>query len=410
MAAHLEKDNSIEVSFAWEGRPLLRHTRIDEIVCDPLVPIYCTRRPLILKLMFEKHPEWDKDLLVTVDTTVADILNRIVDQHSTIREKDLIIQVARHAAKSETEKLIELDPELEGPIHVRRISFHMGMVPFNFAIEGERFTAQIDIGKQNFLAAMEAVASQLHIPPASLSIFLGDEPLDAKSRLSRAKTYRVEVSNCEREFVIKLAPELNPDLKARGWNGKHVRRLRVDLGEVKRVDHVIGYLTQHESIGPIDVVENGFSPFPKEKALALLPTGQVIMIRYRPPEDPVKYVFASITDAEGRKRCPAQDDTSVQSLKMYLAVLCGRNNFLPGTLAMKFGDLELTDDNRIMIYGIPADSLIDVTLRPMEKFYVFDLQGNPIKYFFAAPDTVSTLRAFLAIQRFPTPITSSSPP
>jgi hypothetical protein len=183
-----------------------------------------------------------------------------------------------------------------------------------------RGSPQIHIHQQNFVAATEAVASQPRIPLASLSIFLGDERLDAKSRLSRSKTYRVEVSNCEREFVVELVPELNSDLKACGWNEKHVRRLRVDLGEVKRVDHVIGYLTQHELIGPIDVVDKDFSPFPKEKAL-VLPTRQVITIRYRPPEAPVKYVFASITDADGRQRCPAQDDTSVQSIKMRLMTL-----------------------------------------------------------------------------------------
>jgi hypothetical protein len=200
---------------------------------------------------------------------------------------------------------------------------------------------------------------------------------------------------------VELGPELNSDLKARGWNEKHVRRLPVDLGEVKRVYHVIGSLAEHESIRPIDVVDNGFNPFPKEKALALLPTRQVITIRYRPPEAPVKYVFASITDADGRERCPAQDDTSVQSIKMRLTVLCGRNNFLPNTLVIKFGDLELPDDNRIMSYGIPADSLIDITMPPMEKFYVFDLQENPTEYFFVASDTASTLRAFLAFHRFP---------
>jgi hypothetical protein len=47
----------------------------------------------------------------------------IIDHHNTIREKDLIIQVAGHEAKSETGKLIELDPELEGPIQIGRISF-----------------------------------------------------------------------------------------------------------------------------------------------------------------------------------------------------------------------------------------------------------------------------------------------
>jgi hypothetical protein len=118
---------------------------------------------------------------VVVDTTVADVLNHIFGHHTTIREKDLIIQVAGHEAKSETAKLIELDPELEGPIQIRRISFHMGLMPFNFAIEGERFTPQIHIHQQNFVTATEAVASQLRIPPASLSIFLGDERLDAKS-------------------------------------------------------------------------------------------------------------------------------------------------------------------------------------------------------------------------------------
>jgi hypothetical protein len=131
--------------------------------------------------MFEKHPEWDKGLQVAVDTTVADVLNHIINHHNTIRKKDLIIQVTGHEAKSETAKLIELDPELEGPIQIRRISFRPGLVPFNFAIEGKRFTPQIHIHQQNFVAATEAVASQLGIPPASLSIFLGDERLDTKS-------------------------------------------------------------------------------------------------------------------------------------------------------------------------------------------------------------------------------------
>jgi hypothetical protein len=157
----------IEIGFLSEDSFLSRHTRINKIACDPLVPIYCVRRPLILNLIFVKHPEWDKQMQVTVDTTVADVLNHIINRHNKIREKDLIIQVAGHEAKSETANLIELDPELEGPIQIGRISFHTGLVPFNFVIEGERFAAQIDIHQQNFVAAMEAVASQLRIPPAS---------------------------------------------------------------------------------------------------------------------------------------------------------------------------------------------------------------------------------------------------
>jgi hypothetical protein len=62
LAAHLEKDNLIEIGFVWEGSMLPRYTRIHKIVCDSLVPIYCFPRSLILNLMFEKHPEWDKGL------------------------------------------------------------------------------------------------------------------------------------------------------------------------------------------------------------------------------------------------------------------------------------------------------------------------------------------------------------
>jgi hypothetical protein len=209
---------------------------------------------------------------------------------------------------------------------------------------------------------------------------------------------------------VELVSELNPDLKACGRNGKHVRRLRVGLGEVKRVDHVISSLTEHESVGPIDVVDYGFSPFPKENALVLLRTRQVITIRYRPPEAQVKYVFASIADADGREGCPAQDDTSVQSIKMRLIVLCGRNNLLPDTLVVKFGDLELTDDNRIMNYGIPADTLIDITLCPTEKLYIFDLQENPIEYFLRRPTRSAPSARSWRSRGSPTPRTSSSPP
>jgi hypothetical protein len=298
-------------------------------------------------------------------------------------------------------KLIELDSELEGPILVRCISFYRGLTPFNFVIGGEMFTAQINIDNPTFLAAAKAVALELRIRPASLSLFLGDERLDDKSRLSRAKTYRVELSNWEREFVIELVPGLNPDLRARDWDGKHVRRVLVDLGKVKRVGDLTDYLTEHESIGSIDVVANGFSPFPREKPLALLQKRDVITIRYNPPRAPVRYVFASTLDAAGHQRCPAHDLTSVESVKIHLSALSGKRNLLPGALRMTFGDLELANNNKIMDYGIPAESLIDVTLCPTEKVYVFDPQYHPAEYLFAAPDTVGSLRTLLQFHQFP---------
>jgi hypothetical protein len=379
LAAHLYKENSIEICFVWEGHVVSRYKVIDDVVCDPLVPIYYIPRLLVVDVMFEKHPEWKMQVPVTVDTTIADVLNQVIEQHITMKEKNVIVQVAGRDAKHETTKLIDLDPELEGPIHVRRISFYQGLAPFNFVIEGETFSALIHVDNPTFLGAMEAIAPRLLIDPAALLILVGDRRLGETSRLSRGITYQVEICHWERDFVIELVPELNPDLMARGWDGKHVRRVLVDLGEVKRVDGLIDYLTEHEGIGPIEVVPSGISPFPGEKPLALLPKGQVITVRYRLPATAVKYIFTSIASPQGREWCSAQCDTSVPALKMHLTHVCGKDTLLPASLRMTFWEVELTDDNKIMDYAIPADSLIDIRLRPTEKLCVFDPLDDPIK-------------------------------
>jgi hypothetical protein len=382
LASHLYTENSIEICFVWEGHVVSRYRVIDDVVCDPFVPIYYVHRMLVVDMMFEKHPEWKMQMRVTVDTTIADVLNYIIEQHIRIKEKDLILQVAGRDAKQETAKLIDLDPELEGPIHIRKISFYQDLAPFNFLIEGEQFSVLIDVDNPTFLGAMEAVVPQLLIEPASLFIFVGDERLDGNSRLTRGTTYRIEVSHWERDFVIELVPELDPDLMARGWDGKHVRRVLVDLGDVKRINGLINYLTEHDSIGPIEFVPGGISPFPGEKPLALLPKGQVITVRYRPPANVVQYLFTSIASTEGREWCSAQYDTSIRTLKMHFTHVCGMDNLLPGALRMAFGDVELTDDNKIMDYAIPADSLIDVRIRPTEKRCVSDPQDNSLESLF----------------------------
>jgi hypothetical protein len=68
--------------------------------------------------MFVKHPEWDKQMQVTVDTAVAHVLTHIINHHSTIREKDLIIQVAGHDAKSRRRSSSRTVGESEFQIYV----------------------------------------------------------------------------------------------------------------------------------------------------------------------------------------------------------------------------------------------------------------------------------------------------
>jgi serine/threonine protein kinase len=151
----------------------------------------------------------------------------------------------------------------------------------------------------------------------------------------------------------------------------------------------------HENIGPIDIVRDGLKPFSAEKPLALLRSGQTVTIRYRPPESVTNLLFTSICNPEVRERCSVQGDFSVLGMKMCLALASGRTTLLPGALRMSFGRLELRDDNKMMEYGIPAESLVDVSVCPTEKLWVFDVDKRPTTYFYGPSDTIGSFRAFL---------------
>jgi hypothetical protein len=171
-------------------------------------------------------------------------------------------------------RLTELDPDLEEPLVVQKVHYESNVLRLNFTIEDERFSVLVGQGNTTCGEVKQVLTQILNIPSCYLSIRVGALPLNDTKHLSKLKSkYIVEVSHFERRFGVELVPKSGC---AGGWPGKYCRQVNVDVGTVKRVGDLVGYLALHEGIGRIDKVI-GISPFPSEKPLSLVPSEQTLI-------------------------------------------------------------------------------------------------------------------------------------
>jgi hypothetical protein len=393
----LSKADPIGTGLCWEGRPLPRSTPLRDVKCDPAFPVSIRSRLPVMPLVFPQYPQWNRSLSVTVDTTIAEVIAHVLKLHTDIQEGALIVRVAKRKGKP-TMKLIDLDRELETPITVDNIRFKRRPAPLSFILEDETFTVPVDTEDKSFAVARDAIAAHLEVPASAFTIMLDGEPLSDRADVLRSRTYQVSVAKCERRFTIELIPK---HVEPIDWECKHVRQLIIDLGYTKRVSDLLSCLMWHEKIGPMDIVPGGIEPFPPDTLLVRLPEGQVIMIHYFPPVTPTSYVFTSVESPDHRLSVAVDDTMTVRTVKMNLAIECGRVDLLPGALRLQFGPLELRDATKIMDYGIPAVSLVTVTLGDTQTLRVMDADGDAADYSCSCVDTVGTLLEFLAAKRIP---------
>jgi hypothetical protein len=99
-----------------------RSTRIEDLICDPEVPIVVTPRAPLLHLTFENDPKLKRQIPVTPDTTVDHIIGLVRGIDPQIAS--VVLRVGDREVKKGT-KLIKVNPELEEPIIVAKV-VHFG--------------------------------------------------------------------------------------------------------------------------------------------------------------------------------------------------------------------------------------------------------------------------------------------
>jgi serine/threonine protein kinase len=386
------KDNAIEVGYMLDGRVLKRSTLLKNVLCDPHVPIYVIRRPLKLPLIFEGYTQWNKELQVTCDMRVENVIDHIKQGYSI---RNLLLRVNGHDAPNPNRRLIDLDPELEEPIKVQKISLDSHLSPTIFAIQRNWLKVVIPSQNPTCLDAKEALGRELSVPASCLSLRLDHRLLDDTAHMPKAKICEVEISGVTRQFRIELIPT---SAWVIGWSGKYVRQVAVELGEAKLVGDLAAYLSAHQYVGPIHVAKDRTSPFVDTQLLCHIPEGATISIRYH-PKSLTHYQFPLINNRGCLFPCPAEQSTTVLQVKMSLLIADNQSFWLPGTLSISFWGCELADNNRILDYGIPATSIFDVAVNASEKLLVLDPSKNRSEYMFGQQDTVGSLLEALRFKR-----------
>jgi hypothetical protein len=193
LAALFSPDAPMEVSYE-QGNLVKRSTRIEEVICDPEMPIAVMHRVLVLPLKFENEPKLNTQISVTTKTTIDQIIWSVRENHPSIAS--MVICVGKHEAKKGT-KLIKVDPQLEEPIIVAKI-FHFGeklllidLAP-QFAhprIWDARYVQLIavDLSRaQKVRDLPKYLTNRLGLGPIeSVSVTLGGRPVDLDNHLSR---------------------------------------------------------------------------------------------------------------------------------------------------------------------------------------------------------------------------------
>jgi hypothetical protein len=391
--AKLFSSSPAEIDFRYDGSPLPRSTLVNEIVWDPESPLEIIDRDLFLRIEFAQPglKSRSHDLAINLNTTICQVKARLYYQFPDIGSMSL--SYCGHSESSQNNKIIDINPNLDAPLHVVDVklvestslfSFWEGLIPFS-AMDLERLVSV----KKRLSAFLHVPADLLEITPKS--------SCDCDNQTFHSEIpYNVLIkSSFQKHFSVTLNPSSSvlPLL-----NIKYCQTLELDLAQSGRCTDLMACLVEKQLIGEANILSINVG---LERLLVSLPDDFVCRIVYEAPQNQVCVHCACLSDPPVRQSLSLSREETVRDAKLILSRLLAKHQF-PSVFVLKFCDRELADSELFMSYGIPNKSCLDVFEQESFELRLVLPDGNIVLYRYSEADTVESLYALLSFERFQT--------
>jgi hypothetical protein len=348
------QDDPLTFCFEYDGQELPPSTRIDSIFWDPNLPICLIFRAPTVFVQFEELPNHNFHPQVDRNTTGELLCQLIHDHDPMFKSFELFCRDRQLKAK---DKLIDLNPDLEYPVIVRNMRLHPALALLYVTSSGSAVlplnSLKVRVADlKQFLHVLYPSDGKEIIVTHSGKTFRDNDELDV------TRIYRVSFLRNTARFKLQFCPS-----GVRVEDAKICRDIDCNLKDL-------------EIVGDLSRVFQNSGKFPRRiefsffnttgacidnVAMLTLADDTLLTVRYAPPCDPTTQQFVWEPQSDSSVVLSIGREETVRDVKRRLLYEFGLYRSLPGLFSLAFFDCPLEHADKFCDYGIPENSVIDIT-------------------------------------------------